>query len=163
MTYGKRKFEAQDATMRRLIPPLHHAMKDLIPMIDADTHAFNDYMNALGLPKQTPEEQAARHEAMQAGLEKAVEVPLRTMRLGDACWDAFEEMASHGNVASRSDLEVGARSLETGIWGAWRNVVINLPQIEDEAYRDRVAAEAEAMVERARSRLARVLEIVGGR
>lgn len=39
MTYGKRKFEAEDAVMRRLIPPLHHAMMELLPMIDADTAA----------------------------------------------------------------------------------------------------------------------------
>jgi len=53
MTYGKRKFEAKDPVMRRLIPPLHTAMGELIPMIDADTDAFNDYLAALGLPKDT--------------------------------------------------------------------------------------------------------------
>ena len=29
MTYGKRKFENEDPVMRRLIPPLHEAMKAL--------------------------------------------------------------------------------------------------------------------------------------
>jgi glutamate formiminotransferase/formiminotetrahydrofolate cyclodeaminase len=72
---------------------------------------------------------------MQAGLQKAVEVPLRAVRLADTCWDAMLEMAAHGNIASRSDLEMGAKALETGIWGAWRNVVINVDQIKDEAFR----------------------------
>lgn len=163
MTYGKRKFESLDATMRRLIPPFDAAMRELIPMVDADTEAFNDYMAALSMPKQSPEEQAARHAAMQAGLQKAVEVPLRTMRLGDTCWDAMEEMARHGNVASRSDLEVGARALEAGIWGAGRNVAINLPGIEDEGFRQRVADEAEAISARAARQLARVLETLARR
>lgn len=44
MTYGKRQWEALDATMRRLLPPLHNTAVDLIPAIDADTAAFNDYM-----------------------------------------------------------------------------------------------------------------------
>jgi len=30
MTYGKRKFEAQDPVMRQLIPPLDVAMRELI-------------------------------------------------------------------------------------------------------------------------------------
>ena len=44
MTYGKRQFEAVDVTIRQLLPTLHDAMINSIPMIDADTDAFNDYM-----------------------------------------------------------------------------------------------------------------------
>ena len=44
MTYGKRAWEHLDGQMRKLIPPLHFTMLDLIPAIDADTDAFNDYM-----------------------------------------------------------------------------------------------------------------------
>jgi glutamate formiminotransferase/formiminotetrahydrofolate cyclodeaminase len=72
-------------------------------------------------------------------------------------------MAQHGNVASRSDLEVGARSLEAGIWGAWRNVLINLPGIEDEAFRQQKDAEARALAERASERAAAVLAELGKR
>ena len=161
MTYGKRKFEDKDAVMRRLIPPLNQAMAELIPMIDADTNAFNDYMAALGMPQDTPERAAERKAAMQDGLRKAVEVPLRTMRIGDGCWEAMVEMAAHGNPASRSDLEVGARALEAGIWGAYRNVAINLPQIEDEAFRAQKLAEAERLAARAREQSAAVLARLG--
>jgi glutamate formiminotransferase/formiminotetrahydrofolate cyclodeaminase len=149
MTYGKRKFEKEDATMRRLIPPLHHAMADLLPMIDRDTRAFDGYMEATGMPKDTEEEKAARHRAMQEGLKAAVQVPLEVMRIADRAWDAMLKMAAHGNVASRSDLEVGAKALETGIWGASRNVAINLPGIEDEAYRKTAADESDALASRA--------------
>jgi glutamate formiminotransferase / formiminotetrahydrofolate cyclodeaminase len=157
MTYGKRKFEDRDAAIRALIPPLHQALTDLVPMIDADTNAFNDYMAAVALPSDTAERKAARHAAMQDGLRKAAEVPLRTMRIADSCWDAMLGMAEHGNPASRSDLEVGARALEAGIWGAYRNVAINLPQIEDEAFRKAKLAEAEALAARAREQSAAVL------
>jgi glutamate formiminotransferase/formiminotetrahydrofolate cyclodeaminase len=163
MTYGKRKFEDKDTVMRRLIPPLHAAMAELIPMIDADTDAFNDYLAALGLPKDTPEQAKAREAAMQAGLQKAVEVPLRAMRVADGCWDAMLEMAAHGNIASRSDLEVGAKALETGIWGAWRNVVINVDQIKDEPFRRRVSAEGDEIRQRAAQRLQDVLDVLGRR
>ena len=163
MTYGKRKFEEKDAVMRRLIPPLHQAMKDLLPMIDRDTQAFNDYLAAVGLPKATEVEKARRHAAMQDGLKKAVQVPLEVMRIGDRCWDAMVEMAAHGNFSSRSDLEVGAKALEAGIWGAGRNVAINLPAIEDEAFRGVVSGEAGALAERAAAKCREVLAALAAR
>lgn len=49
MTYGKRQFETLDETIRQLLPTLHDAMINSIPMIDADTDAFNDYMVCLSL------------------------------------------------------------------------------------------------------------------
>jgi glutamate formiminotransferase/formiminotetrahydrofolate cyclodeaminase len=163
MTYGKRKFEAQDATMRRLIPPLHDAMKGLLPMIDRDTRAFDGYMEALGMPRDTEEEKASRHRAMQEGLKAAVAVPLEVMRVADGAWDAMVEMAGHGNMASRSDLEVGAKALEAGIWGASRNVAINLPGIEDETYRQAAASEAEGLAARATTKRDEVLAAFAAR
>jgi glutamate formiminotransferase/formiminotetrahydrofolate cyclodeaminase len=163
MTQGKRRFEEKEPIMRRLIPPLHEAMKDLLPMIDRDTRAFNDYMTALGMPKDTAEEKARRHAAMQDGLKKAVQVPLEVMRIGDRCWDAMVEMAAHGNIASRSDLEVGAKALEAGIWGASRNVAINLPSVEDEAFRRTIAGEADALAARAAAKRDEVLATLAAR
>jgi glutamate formiminotransferase/formiminotetrahydrofolate cyclodeaminase len=162
MTYGKRKFEEKDPVMRRLIPPLHEAMKALLPLVDRDTRAFDAYLAALALPKETPGENAARQRALQEGLKSAVQVPLEVMRTADRCWPALCEMARHGNPASRSDLEVGARALETGIWGAWRNVEINLPGIDDEAFRAATEAEAEALASRAAAQRDLVLKTLAG-
>ena len=44
LTSGKRQWENQEARMRKLVPPLHQAMLDLLPMVDADTAAFTEYM-----------------------------------------------------------------------------------------------------------------------
>jgi len=57
------------------------------------------------------------------------------------------QMAKHGNMSSRSDLEVGAKSLETGIWGAFKNVQINLPQIKDEKYKKEILSEANEILD----------------
>jgi glutamate formiminotransferase/formiminotetrahydrofolate cyclodeaminase len=163
MTQGKRKFEAKEEVMRGLIPPLHQAMKALLPLIDRDTRAFDAYLAAVSLPKDTETEKAARHQAMQEGLKAAVRVPLEVMRTADGCWEPMAEMARHGNLASRSDLEVGARALEAGIWGASRNVAINLPGIEDEAFRKTTAAEAERLASRAASMRDAVLKVLAER
>ncbi|XP_057361466.1 formimidoyltransferase-cyclodeaminase isoform X2 [Manis pentadactyla] len=46
MTYGRRQFEALDAAVRRLVPPLHAASAALSALVDADTRAFEGYLVA---------------------------------------------------------------------------------------------------------------------
>jgi len=163
MSYGNKKFEHLDSTMRKLIAPLHNKMKELIPMIDADTNAFNDYMIALKMPKNTEAEQKLRNEKMQEGLKKAIIVPLNVMRISDSCWEWMIKMAKDGNIASKSDLEVGAKSLETGIWGAHKNVEINLPTIEDEKYKKEILDEANALLENAGKNFKKVCDVLSKR
>jgi glutamate formiminotransferase/formiminotetrahydrofolate cyclodeaminase len=163
LTYGKRQFDEQEEAMRRAIPPLHRAMKALVPLIDADTAAFEAFRSARALPSDTDERRRHREHALQAALVKAVEIPLEVMRLGDRCWDGLLQMARHGNIASRSDLEVGAKALEAGIWGAHRNVLINLPEVADQASQGRIQDEADALVARAVEKLREVVDVVAAR
>jgi glutamate formiminotransferase/formiminotetrahydrofolate cyclodeaminase len=163
LTYGVRKFENIETELRGIIPTLHNATQDLIPMIDADTNAFNDYVDAMRLPKGNEAEQKLRNEAMQNGLKKAILVPLTTMRNGDKAWDKMVEVAKFGNIASKSDVEVGARALEVGIWGAYKNVLINMPGIQDEAFKAEILKEAEDMKIRAEIKCKEVLDILSSR
>ena len=163
LTYGVRKFENVDKEMRALIPVLHGSVQKLIPMIDADTSAFTEYMEGLRMPEETEEQKAARTEKIQAGLKTAVTVPLNTMRLGGAVWDALRDVARHGNPACRSDIQVGAMALEAGIRGAHRNVLINLAGIEDENFRNGTSREAEDLARQASERCAEVLGILNER
>jgi glutamate formiminotransferase/formiminotetrahydrofolate cyclodeaminase len=163
LTYGVRKFEQLDEKIREILPPLNDATQSLIPMIDADTNAFNDYMDALRLPKGNEEEKAHRQKKMQEGLKKAIEVPISTMKKGDAAWDYMIEIAKYGNPASKSDVEVGARALETGIWGAYKNVLINLPGIKDEEFKKAKIEEVEKILKRAKEKTKEALEILAER
>ncbi len=163
MSYGSKKFEHLDAEMRKLIPPLDEAMKKLIPLIDADTNAFNDYMTAMKMPKETDEEKKIRSEKMQEGLKKAIDVPLSVMRISDSCWHYMTELAKVGNINSSSDLAVGAKALESGIRGAFKNVEINLPQIPDEKYKAEVFKEATDILKRAENNLSEVENILKNR
>ena len=53
LTYGKRQWESLDAEMRRLIPIFDKASKEMTTFVDADTNAFNDYMLAMKMSKNT--------------------------------------------------------------------------------------------------------------
>jgi glutamate formiminotransferase/formiminotetrahydrofolate cyclodeaminase len=163
LTYGVRKFEELDGKMRQIIPPLHELTQALIPMIDADTDAFKEYMEGLRMPKDNAKQKAARLAKMQQGLKTATRVPLATMQLGDQAWEAMCEVARYGNSASKSDVQVGARALETGIWGAYQNVLINVVEIKDNAFKKKVLKEAEMIMTRARSKGAEVLAILDQR
>lgn len=163
LTFGVRKFEHLDSQMRDIIPPVHKTTLDLIPMIDADTNAFNDYINAIRLPKNTDEEKAYRFDKMQEGLKKAIEVPLTTMKIADRAWEQMREIAKLGNINSKSDVEVGARALEVGIWGAYKNVLINMSGIKDEKFVSEITAEAEKIKDRAKIECDEILEICDNR
>ncbi|MDT3737971.1 MAG: glutamate formimidoyltransferase [Candidatus Kapabacteria bacterium] len=163
LTYGVRKFDHLDAEMRKIIPPLHNITQDLIPMIDADTNAFNDYMDALRMPKANEEDKALRTAAMQSGLQKAIEIPLNTMRYGNKAWEWMLEVAKYGNIASKSDIEVGSRALEVGIWGAYKNVMINLPGIKDADFKSLIISESEQILKNSEAKCKEILDILDKR
>jgi len=53
----------------------------LTASIEEDSAAFEEVMNALKLPKQTPEEIAGRAAQIQVATRRATIVPLHTARL----------------------------------------------------------------------------------
>tara|TARA_A100001015_G_scaffold193136_1_gene215255 strand:- start:787 stop:2196 length:1410 start_codon:yes stop_codon:yes gene_type:complete len=163
MSFGSKKWESIDGDMRASIKPLHEAMMDLIPMIDADTNAFNDYMEAMRLPKETDEEKRKRDAAMQAGLKVAIDVPLNVMRVANQVWPAMQVCAELGNLSSKSDLQVGARSLELGIWSALKNVEINMGDITDEDYKTKTLHEAQSIHRNAEKCCSQVLQTLDNR
>jgi glutamate formiminotransferase/formiminotetrahydrofolate cyclodeaminase len=163
LTYGVRKYEDVDSHMRQAIPVLHQTCMQLIPLVDADTRAYNAFMAGLRMPRQTEAQQAARSVRMQAGLKNAAEVPLQTMRLADRAWDALCTVARYGKKDCLSDIQVGAKALETGIWGAAQNVRINVQGIADQAYKAESLEQVESLVARAAEKCAKVLKILSMR
>ncbi|XP_036921069.1 formimidoyltransferase-cyclodeaminase isoform X4 [Sturnira hondurensis] len=109
MTYGRRQFEHLDVAMRRLIPPFHEASAKLTALVDADAQAFGACMEAMKLPKSTPEERERRAAALQKGLRQAVAVPLELAETVASLWPALRELALCVNLACRSDLQVSQR------------------------------------------------------
>ncbi|XP_049426356.1 formimidoyltransferase-cyclodeaminase [Epinephelus fuscoguttatus] len=157
MTYGKRQFENLDSVMRRLITPFHHAMNDLLIMVDADSSAFNSYMAALKMPKNTAEEIKRREAAMQEGLQRAVSVPLALADRISVLWSPLKEMVVHGNIACKSDAQVAAKALETAVFGAYYNVIINLKDVTDDTFRMATQKRVAALLQEAKESAAAVL------
>ncbi|XP_039113023.1 formimidoyltransferase-cyclodeaminase isoform X1 [Hyaena hyaena] len=158
MTYGRRQFEHLDATMRRLIPPFHAAAAELTALVDADARAFQAYLEATKLPRNTPEERDRREAALQEGLRQAVAVPLALAEKVAALWPALQELAQCGNVACRSDLQVAAKALETGVFGAYFNVLINLRDVTDSVFKEQTRQHISSLLQEAKTQAALVLD-----
>ncbi|MBW3552058.1 MAG: glutamate formimidoyltransferase [Gemmatimonadetes bacterium] len=160
LTYGRRKYEHLDGAVRENLPPLVEVQETLLRAVDADTEAFAAFMDAMQMPRDTEARKAARRKAMQEGLKKATLVPLGTMEVADRAWDPMLELARVGQFSSRSDLDVGAKALEACLYGAHRNVLINLADIEDEAFRADLTARSTALMERGLAKLAEIQAVV---
>ncbi|NXC49433.1 FTCD cyclodeaminase, partial [Penelope pileata] len=160
MSYGKRQFEELDPIMRKLIPPFHQAMDELVLMVDADSRAFSSYMEAMKLPKSTHEERERRVAAMQQGLKTAVKVPCSLAEKVNTLWSPLKVLAHHCNLACKSDIQVGAKMLEASVFGAYFNVMINLENVTDEKFKCETSQKATMLLEEAKQGSALVLALL---
>nr|XP_004669489.2 formimidoyltransferase-cyclodeaminase [Jaculus jaculus] len=163
MTYGRRQFEHLDSTMRRLIPPFHAASAQLKSLVDADAQAFAAYLEAMKLPRGTPAERDRRASALQEGLKQAVTVPLTLAETVSQLWPVLQELALCGNLACRSDLQVAAKALETGVFGAYFNVLINLKDITDDVFKEKIHLQVSSLLQEAKTQATLVLSSLEAR
>src|SRR5437016_5701101 len=108
---------------------------ELLALVDEDTAAFTEVMDAFALPKESAEEKAARAAAIAKATKYAAEVPLKVMETASKSYELLAEMAERGNPASVSDIGVGALTTRACIEGAALNVKINLAQLKDEKFK----------------------------
>lgn len=132
----------------------------LIALVDEDTAAFNRIMAAIGMPKSTDEEKAARAEALEAATLYATEVPLRTMEAAFGTYPLLEAMASKGNPNSVSDAGVGALAADAAVHGAYLNVRINAAGLKDREAAARLTAKAKEIAEQSSANKDRIIAIV---
>ncbi|WIV12567.1 cyclodeaminase/cyclohydrolase family protein [Proteiniborus sp. MB09-C3] len=138
LTIGRKSYNAlednQKAQLDTNFEKIIKHVERLNELIDEDTTAFNDYMDAMKLPKETEEEKAARKAAMEAALKKAMEVPLDAAKESLEVLKLQKVFADYGNPNAITDVGVGALLACAGLEGALFNVLINLGGISDAAY-----------------------------
>ena len=125
------------------------AKDELLMLIDEDTAAFNKIMDGFNLPKGTAEEKKARTSAIQSATQYAAEVPFRTMHASYRIFDLLREMSEHGNQNSITDIGVGVLCARTAIYGAYLNVIVNASGLKDAAAKEKIIAEAKALLAKA--------------
>jgi methenyltetrahydrofolate cyclohydrolase len=136
LTIDKKKFKALDEDIQKtFVSKLNELLelKDaIIKLIDEDTKAFNEIMNAYGLPKTTDAEASFRNNAIIKATQQAIIVPQTIANLSLRAIEDMDVIISYGNQMAISDVGVGVLGLCAAIEGACLNVLINLPGLEDE-------------------------------
>lgn len=141
LTIGKKKYADVEEEMKEAVEPMKAVCAQLLDDIKRDSESFDQYMQALTLPKETEEEKAARTEAMQNGLKAAVEVPLSVAKAACGILSYAETMVVKGNKTAVTDALVATMMARTAVLGAGFNVKINLESIKDQEYVDRIGKE----------------------
>ena len=141
----------------------HALMTKLLALVDEDTAAFNKIMAVFSMPKSTPEEKAARAEALETATLYATEVPLRTMEASYDVFDYAEAMAREGNPASVSDAAVGALAARAAVVGALVNVRINAAGLKNRENAEKLLTRADEIDKKSEARVATVLEIANSK
>ncbi|HEY7728887.1 MAG TPA: glutamate formimidoyltransferase, partial [Candidatus Eisenbacteria bacterium] len=151
LTVGKAKYAEHEAAMRDAEARGEALRQELLELADADTRAYDQFVKARALSRQTPEEVRTRAGAMAEAAREAAMVPLRT---AEACARALEiarEVAAHGNTNAVSDAGVAAWLARSGAEGGALNVRINLGEVPE--------AERAPLEERVQQALERAAEL----
>ncbi len=128
-------------------------LKDrFLSLIEEDTEAFNSVMDAMKMPSGTDEEAEAKEKAIEEATKKATSVPLETLKLTEKLLEVANVVVEKGNKNSISDAGVAAISAKAAAESAYMNVIINVPGIKDEEFKENVLKEAKEVLENVRKK-----------
>lgn len=146
LTTGKKGYEAAGPEQDDNAVRAQRLKEAFLIDIDGDTAAFDKVMAAFGLPKKTPDEQAAREAAIQSATLGATLVPLAVLERAVLALDCAE-LALRGNSNARSDAGVAVLMARAAAEGAYCNVSINLKGLTDHAARAALQQRADAAMQ----------------
>ena len=134
LTFGKKGYEEIQDEMEELQTKAEAIRKRMLELSQADADVFNIFMNALGLPKNTDEEKAARTAAIQQAYKDAAMVPFEIGELANQIFDLAELASRKGNQNLITDGIIAAINARAAVKSAFLNVRINLSGIKDESF-----------------------------
>lgn len=147
LTVGKKEYEDVQIKIKDLATH-GQALKDqLLHDVDADTVAFNSVMTAMRMKNKTDEQKKARAAAIEETSKKATLVPLEVLEKCVEALNLAKEVVLSGNKNSISDAGVAGLTAQAGAEGAFYNVRINLPDIQDEKFKKDIGDRANSLKE----------------
>ena len=89
--------------------------KELLELVDEDTKAFNQIMDAFKLPKENESDIKKRNDAIQNATKNAILTPYRVMQVALDSMSVIKKMATIGNPNSITDACVAALCARTAV------------------------------------------------
>ncbi len=150
LSFTKKGFESKQGDLDRIAVRAQQLKDQFLAAVDADTAAFDRLLEAMRMPKNSPEELAARDSALAEATAHATEVPLGVLGKCSEVIELCREIAKIGLQASLSDAGVGAQVGRAAAAGAYQNVCINLAGLSDAGRKSSLLARADAAWEKAK-------------
>ena len=133
---------------------------ELLKLVDEDSNAFDEVMDARKLPKETQSDFEARVAAINKATMKAIEIPYKVMKISLEAMKLIKYSAEQGLSSSISDAGVGALMANAAVKGAYFNVRINCKTLENPGYVGKILKDASSLAEKAAQLENEILEIV---
>ena len=145
LSVGKKGYEKVEKEMKKNAASAQILKDELLNAVDADTKAFNKVMAAYRLPKSTEEQKKEKDRAVEEALKEATLVPFSVLEKSIEAMKLAKEAALKGNKNSVSDAGVAALAAQTAAEGAYYNIKINLPNIQDKPFKTRIQRKANSL------------------
>ena len=133
---------------------------ELLFLVDEDTNAFNQIIEAVRLPKSNSKEQEERKNAIENATKYATEIPFKVMETALDSLSVMKKMVEIGNQNSLSDAAVGALCAKTAIAGAFLNVRINAKDLNDKNFAKEIIKRAKNIFDEATHIESEIIKIV---
>ncbi len=149
LTHEKKGFIALKPEMDKIGVEAQTIKDRLSFLVDEDTNAFNNVMEANRMPASNDEEAKVKDRAIRKANEYAIDVPYEVANLCKRVIELADILVEKGNPNSVSDAGVAGEVALAGLRGASMNVLINLPSIDDEEYRSEKRKEVDGLIQAA--------------
>lgn len=146
LTSGKKKYAAYQKEIEEILEKAEKIRAELLDGMNRDAEAFEPLSKAYGLPKETPEQIAAREEVLAGALLDASNAPLALMAKILEAMALMERLSEIGSKLAISDVGVGAQLLLASLKGASLNVYINTNLMKDRALAESLNKKANRMI-----------------
>ena len=160
LTHGNKNYRESWERMEDVAVFAQDLRKELLQAIDRDTEAFNRVMDAFRLPKKTEEDRQRREQAIEEATKEATRVPFGVMEKSLQALKLCKAVAEMGNENAVSDAGVGALTGYAAVHGAFLNVKINLPGIQDQNFKDEIMQKSDVILTEANILRREILELV---
>jgi glutamate formiminotransferase/formiminotetrahydrofolate cyclodeaminase len=165
LTRGKKKYESVHPQMGMIAAQAAALKESLSASVEQDSRAFDDVMEALRLPKESPEQAQVRKAAIERATHRAALVPLRVAQDAARVLELAAETAALGNVNALSDAASAGLLAGACLRAAGLNVLVNAKSVEDRRAAEsweRDLAEARRAADQAEARLQESVVARGG-
>jgi len=142
LTVGKKDYEDVQDEVKKWAITAQELKDEFLRIVDLDTLAFNKVMDAFRMKKKTDEQKKEREAAVQEATKEATLVPFSVLEMSLKALELARYVALHGNKNSVSDAGVAGLTAQTAAEGAYYNVIINLPNIQDRQFKAKMRRRA---------------------